>query len=66
MKLLGVRDDHAAVTAIGIEWPSDQRRELLKGSAPRLHFYTLNRSYSTWSSCGRMAGLYRPSPIGSN
>jgi len=45
--LAGVRDDEAAVTAIGIEWARDQCRALLEGGAPSLHFYTLNRSHST-------------------
>jgi len=45
--LAGVRDDEAAVTAIGIEWARDQCRALLEGGAPGLHFYTLNRSHST-------------------
>ena len=45
--LAGVRDDDAAVTAIGIEWARDQCRALLEGGAPGLHFYTLNRSHST-------------------
>jgi methylenetetrahydrofolate reductase (NADPH) len=45
--LARVRDDDAAVTAIGIEWARDQCRALLDGGAPGLHFYTLNRSRST-------------------
>ena len=45
--LAGVRDDDAAVTAVGIEWARDQCRALLEGGAPGLHFYTLNRSHST-------------------
>jgi methylenetetrahydrofolate reductase (NADPH) len=45
--LADVRDDDAAVTAIGIEWARDQCRALLEGGAPGLHFYTLNRSHST-------------------
>jgi methylenetetrahydrofolate reductase (NADPH) len=45
--LASVRDDDAAVTAVGIEWARDQCRALLEGGAPGLHFYTLNRSHST-------------------
>ena len=50
--LAGVRDDDAAVTAIGIEWARDQCRQLLEGGAPGLHFYTLNRSHSTRAILG--------------
>ena len=50
--LAGVRDDEAAVTAIGIEWARDQCRALLEGGAPGLHFYTLNRSHSTQEIVG--------------
>ena len=50
--LAGVRDDDAAVTAIGIEWARDQCRALLEGGAPGLHFYTLNRSHSTQEILG--------------
>jgi len=50
--LAGVRDDEAAVTAIGIEWARDQCRALLEGGAPGLHFYTLNRSHSTQEILG--------------
>ena len=50
--LASVRDDDAAVTAIGIEWARDQCRTLLEGGAPGLHFYTLNRSHSTQEILG--------------
>ena len=50
--LTSVRDDDAAVTAIGIEWARDQCRTLLEGGAPGLHFYTLNRSHSTQEILG--------------
>jgi methylenetetrahydrofolate reductase (NADPH) len=50
--LAGVRDDDAAVTAVGIEWARDQCRALLEGGAPGLHFYTLNRSHSTQEILG--------------
>lgn len=45
--LAGVQDDDAGVTAVGIEWARDECRALLRGGAPGLHFYTLNRSHST-------------------
>ncbi len=41
-----VRDDDASVTEVGIEWATAQCRELLRGGAPGIHFYTLNRSHS--------------------
>ena len=50
--LAGVRDDDAAVTAIGIEWARDQCRALLEGGAPGLHFYTLNRHHSAQEILG--------------
>src|SRR5438552_6157794 len=41
-----VKDDEAAVVAVGVEWGRDQARRLLEGGAPGIHFYTLNRSHS--------------------
>jgi methylenetetrahydrofolate reductase (NADPH) len=42
-----VENDPAAVVATGVQWAVDQGRQLLKGGAPGLHFYTLNRSSAT-------------------
>jgi methylenetetrahydrofolate reductase (NADPH) len=42
-----VARDPAAVVATGVQWTVDQGRALLKGGAPGLHFYTLNRSSAT-------------------
>ncbi|HEY3282930.1 MAG TPA: methylenetetrahydrofolate reductase [NAD(P)H] [Armatimonadota bacterium] len=46
-KLDAVRDDDTAVVELGIEWATNQCRTLLRGGAPGVHFYTLNRSHST-------------------
>ena len=42
-----VADDSEAVTELGVETASALCAELLDGGAPGLHFYTLNRSFST-------------------
>jgi methylenetetrahydrofolate reductase (NADPH) len=46
-RLDGIREDEQAVVSTGIEWATDQCRELLAGGAPGIHFYTLNKSLST-------------------
>lgn len=42
-----VEDDPAAVVATGVHWTTEQARALLRGGAPGLHFYTLNKSSAT-------------------
>lgn len=42
-----VRDDPAAVEELGIAHAAEQCRGLLRGGAPGVHFYTLNRSRAT-------------------
>lgn len=46
-KLDEFRDDDGAATEFGIEYATRQCEELLRAGAPGLHFYTLNKSYST-------------------
>jgi methylenetetrahydrofolate reductase (NADPH) len=42
-----VRDDEAATLAVGVEWATRQCVELLRASAPGIHFYTLNKDPAT-------------------
>jgi methylenetetrahydrofolate reductase (NADPH) len=46
-RLDAVRDDDEAVIEAGVDWATRQCRTLLKGGAPGIHFYTLNRSRAT-------------------
>ncbi len=46
-RLEPVREDQAAVEAIGVDHAVTQCTELLEKGAPGVHFYTLNRSRST-------------------
>jgi methylenetetrahydrofolate reductase (NADPH) len=59
-KLLGRlrrhQEDPAAVMATGIEWAITQCRELIRGGAPGLHFYTLNKSHATRSIVAAIRG----------
>jgi len=46
-KLEKLKDDDAACVEFGIEYSAKQCAELLREGAPGLHFFTLNKAYST-------------------
>jgi len=46
-RILGHQQDDAAVERIGIEWATEQCRDLLRHAVRGIHFYTLNRSSAT-------------------
>ena len=46
-RLERVRDDEQAALEVGVEYATKQCTELLRGGAPGIHFYTLNKSPAT-------------------
>jgi len=48
-RLAEVEHDDDSTTALGIEWATQQCRELLEQGVPGIHFYTLNQSRATRS-----------------
>jgi methylenetetrahydrofolate reductase (NADPH) len=46
-KLAEVENDDNATLKVGVEWATQQCRELLSRDAPGIHFYTMNRSPAT-------------------
>ncbi len=46
-KLEAVEGDNEAVTQVGIQHATNQCETLLRGGAPGIHFYTLNKSLAT-------------------
>jgi len=50
-RLEAVEHDDDAATQLGIEYASEQARDLLAAGAPGLHFYSLNKSRSVLAIC---------------
>jgi methylenetetrahydrofolate reductase (NADPH) len=46
-KLQQFGEDDQATTEYGIEYATKQCEELLRAGVPGIHFYTLNKAYST-------------------
>ena len=55
-RLEAAAGDTEAVVEVGIEHATRQCRALLHGGAPGIHFYTLNRSLSTWKIVANLQG----------
>jgi methylenetetrahydrofolate reductase (NADPH) len=55
-------DDDPAVKEYGIEYATRQCEELLRAGVPGLHFYTLNKAYSTTRVLAGLAGFLKPPP----
>ncbi|MBI4375150.1 MAG: methylenetetrahydrofolate reductase [NAD(P)H] [Elusimicrobia bacterium] len=53
-RLEAVQDDPEAVVRYGIEYATEQCRDLLDRGAPGIHFYTLNRTRSTSEILARL------------
>ena len=47
LALDGVMGDDAATGNVGVQWATEQCRELLEQGVPGIHFYTLNKSGAT-------------------
>jgi methylenetetrahydrofolate reductase (NADPH) len=45
--LASFEDDPEGATEFGIEYATQQCRELLDAGVPGIHFYTLNKTHST-------------------
>jgi len=52
--LTSIAQDKEAVLRYGIEYATNQCRELLAGGAPGIHFYTINKSRSTATILSRL------------
>lgn len=66
-ELRRLKDDPAAVTALGVAHATAQCLELLQRGAPGIHFYTLNKSPSTRTILMAIRTVYPPArtPAGS-
>jgi methylenetetrahydrofolate reductase (NADPH) len=53
-RLIAAGDDPVAVRQVGVDVASELCERLLAEGAPGLHFYTLNRSGSTWDVLARL------------
>jgi methylenetetrahydrofolate reductase (NADPH) len=55
-KLYSIQDNPKSVEQFGIEFSLLQCQELLDNNSPGIHFYTLNRSRSTWKILQSLQG----------
>ena len=61
VRLEELGEDEQAVTEFGIDYATKQCEELLRAGVPGLHFYTLNKAYSTVRIVKNL-GLAAPAP----
>ena len=63
-RLREVADDPAEVRRVGVEMATELSVQVLRGGAPGLQFFTLNRSRATRGILAnlRRLGLYQSSP----